>query len=90
MSINDYTIQRKLGSGGFADAFLAVDKDGKEYCIKILKGHDESVFKVELSAAKMRLAHLNIVKILGVGRKGNVKEGDKQIGERQFVITEFC
>lgn len=68
-----YRIEKRLGSGGMAQVFLAEDlKNGRKVAIKALKpelNDDEEFvrrFDAEARAASS-LAHENIVKVLGVG-----------------------
>ena len=44
---------------------------------------------VELEAGQMQIQHPNVLKIFGVGRN-NLYEGQQDLGERYFVVTEVC
>ena len=48
LKINDFTLTQKLGSGGFSDVFLGIDKHNREYCIKILTTMDFEELRYEL------------------------------------------
>ncbi len=74
--VGDYYLLRRLGSGGMADVYLAVQESLKRnVAIKILKPHlAENVDYVERfqreAQAAAALVHANIVQIFEVGQSG--------------------
>jgi serine/threonine protein kinase len=91
--IEHFLLEKKLGSGAFATAYQAHDNDNsRQVCVKVFKEDDDDVeksFMVELEAGKMQITHPNVLKIYGVGRN-NLIEGETDLGERYFVVTEVC
>src|SRR6185295_2580679 len=68
-----YTLQRRLGGGGFGDVWAAQAPDGGTVAVKLLFGKysTESASKlradVELMAAAASASSPNVVKVLGGG-----------------------
>ena len=73
--IGDYRLLRRLGSGGMADVYLAVQESLKRnVALKILKSHlaknEDYVDRFQREAqAAAALVHANIVQIFEVGQK---------------------
>ena len=81
LQFDDYILKKKLGSGGFADVYLAENASGQNFAVKIARGDTHS-FKVELNSQKLKLKHKNIVEVLGIGRRGAIREHDMTTGYR--------
>ena len=62
-SLNNYSILKQIGEGGFGEVNLATTNDGREFAIKrILKSrNEEESIKREVAAGK-KLEHSNIVR----------------------------
>ena len=80
-----YEIQKRIGVGGMADVYKAIDViESREVAVKILKNefinNDEFLqrFKNESKAVSM-LSHPNIVKVLDVGFNEDVR----------FIVMEY-
>jgi len=71
--ISGYTVGERLGSGGFASVYLAIDDaTGEQVAIKVLHGHtanpdDLRRFERERTTMRALSGHPNIVGVLGGG-----------------------
>ena len=81
---NLYTLDRRLGSGGFADVYHAVN-DGKEYAIKISRdNNDKNLFSIknEFEIAS-KVNSVNAIKYFFLNEYG-------QNGYPCFIIMEYA
>ncbi|KAI4332164.1 hypothetical protein L6164_017094 [Bauhinia variegata] len=72
---NDFSIDNKLGEGGFGPVFKGTLSDGQEIAIKRLSSSSEqgmNEFKNEVILCS-KLQHRNLVKLLGCYIQGNEK-----------------
>jgi eukaryotic-like serine/threonine-protein kinase len=83
--INHYQVERRIGSGGMGEVYLAHDtRLGRRVALKLLRAEftrdDERVRRFEQEArAASALNHPNILTIYEIGR----------MGETNFIATEF-
>ncbi|MFQ5463485.1 MAG: serine/threonine protein kinase [Phycisphaerae bacterium] len=77
--LDDYTIQRAVGSGGFGEVYYAVSDGGREVALKYLRQNPESELRGVSHCINLKSPHL--VSIFDVKKNA---DGD------YFIIMEYC
>ncbi|MGB0715051.1 MAG: serine/threonine protein kinase [Phycisphaerae bacterium] len=77
--LDDYTIQRAVGSGGFGEVYYAVSDGGREVALKYLRQNPESELRGVSHCINLKSPHL--VSIFDVKKNAD--------GE-YFIIMEYC
>ena len=91
--IDQYFLTKKIGEGGYGDAYKAYDdKTKKVVCVKIFHNHSpkfQEVWETELEPAKKRFDHENVLKVICAGQGKHIKRGVSQ-GTKLYIVSEFA
>ena len=77
--LDDYTIQRAVGSGGFGEVYYALSDGGREVALKYLKSNPQIELRGVSHCINLKSPHL--VSIFDV---------KKSASDEYFVIMEYC
>lgn len=77
--LDDYTIQRAVGSGGFGEVYYSLSDGGREVALKYLKSNPQIELRGVSHCINLKSPHL--VSIFDVKKNAN---------DEYFVIMEYC
>jgi serine/threonine protein kinase len=91
-TIDQFVLIKKIGEGGYGDAFKAYDvKTNDVVCVKIFHNHSkkfQEVWEAELEPGKRQFDHENILKVICAGQGDFFKNG-KNKGCKLYIVSEY-